>query len=755
AAGAANNRATVIVPVIHDDINEENETVIVTLGAPPTVTAAGGTVTRAAAMADYTGTGTINDDDDLTVAILATSGSVNEGGDAAFRISLSGGTSQNDVSVTLAFGGTATGGADASSNPDYITPATTFTIAADQTSNTLTIPLRYDRRDTTDANEADPETLTVTVSAPTARGVTVSTATAQINVNNIDAARGISVAGPGTVGEGADIEFTVTIDGEPVREQFSLAWTLGADADNATDDATLSGSGADISTATTGTLTVPVSSDRRQRLTVTVLTVDDSMAEDDEVLTLTLTDPCAGLNPSGAGGCNFGGRPAGGAFDAAPAVSVDTSPAAATIGQSDQPVTVAIAAPAGDLTEGTAANFAVSFPESVTTTAGVTVTYAVSFPAASSSVNPAAAADFSAPLTGLTVTIPAGMATVNLALTAMDDAIHEADEDFTVTLTGVSGGGAIATPSLHAMPSASAKIAASDPVTVSIVRAGSATPVVEGGTAEFTVSLALTAGGATATSGADICVMFGTAVSQQMTANTAGQGADISVTDCAGAAQTVAPATGVASGGARIVAGQSSATLAIGARYDNYDEGATAETVTVTVSSAADEDANFTYPAVTIASNPNNAASVDITNVNAARSVSVAAPSGTVAENAGSLTFTVTVVGEPVTQSFQIPWTITAGSATVSGANADIGSSTSGMVTVPISSNRMQELTIPVTVVDDSTDEDDETIMLALTDICSGRPASGAGGCNFGGRPAGGAFDSAPAVVVSTTAATA
>ncbi|MDD9818326.1 MAG: hypothetical protein OXU61_09380, partial [Gammaproteobacteria bacterium] len=439
-----------------------------------------------------------------------------------------------------------------------------------------------------------------------------------------------------------------------------------------------------------------------------------------------------------------------------PSLQLVSSSADGTINESDRPVTVAIAAPGSDLTEGTASNFAVSFPESVTTAAGVTVTYAISFPAASSSVNPAAAADFSAPLTGLTVTIPAGMNSVNLALAAADDAIHEADEDFTVTLTGVSGGGAIAAPALApANPvspgdparAAAAKIGASDPVTVSIADLAGA--VREGATAEFTVNLALTSGGATATSGADICVMFGTAIATQQGAANTGNNADIAVTDCAGAAQTVTAASGVASGGVRIPAGQSSATLAIGVRYDGIDEGATAESLTVTLSSAADEDADFAYPAVSIAA-AGNADSVDLANVNAARRVSVAGPSGTVAENAGSLDFTVTVVGEPVTQAFQVPWTITAGSATVSGADADIGGAATGMLNVPRSSQRMQTLTIGIPVVDDDISEDTETLMLALTDICASRSVAA---CDFGGRPAG--FENAPTVAVATAAATA
>ena len=723
--------AVTLLRVTDDELNEADEAFIVAIGDDQVRGAIEGSaqnqMSRGASQ-----TYTISASDDITVSIAAPNpATAEEGGSAQFAVTLDGASAGSAAAVTVPYtvSGTTDTPTDANSG--------SIEIAAGQTAGAITLGIPFSQ---TLGDSSPAETLSVTLGAVSAGagGGTVSAASspnnaASVTVNYLSAAHTIAFTNPVTsIVEGGSATYTVTRSGPDIAGAAGivLSWAYAAGTTNPASAADFAGSAVPAGGALTFT------GDQTTR-TFTIATAEDTLSEPGETFTLSLSAAPAVLGSEG-----------GVALPAAITV---------TIGESDRPVTVAIAAPGSDLTEGTAANFAVSFPESVTTTAGVTVTYSISFPAASSSVNPAAAADFSAPLTGLTVTIPAGMASVNLALTAADDAIHEADEDFTVTLTGVSGGGAIAVPALApanpASPgdpvrAATAKVGASDPVTVGIAAPGAA--VREGGTAEFTVNLALTSGGATATSGAAICVMFGTAVSQQMTANTAGQGADIGVTDCAGTSQTVTPATGVASGGARIVAGQSSATLAIGARYDNYDEGATAETVTVTLSSAADEDANFTYPTVTVAASPNNAGSVDITNVNAARSVSVAGPSGTVAEDAGSLDFTVTVVGEPVTQSFQIPWTITAGSATVSGAGADIGSSTSGTVTVPISSNRMQELPISVTVVDDSADEGDETVMLALTDICASLTAAQ---CAFGGRPSG--FESAPAVVVDTTAATA
>ncbi|MDD9875223.1 MAG: hypothetical protein OXU22_06765, partial [Gammaproteobacteria bacterium] len=116
AAGAANNRATIGIPIVADNLNEDDETVTVTLAdesaAGFSQGAAAGVITRAGAMAEYTATGTIEDDDAITVTI-ANAGSdadgdtagfqVAEGADATFTVTLGGAGGGSSTEVTVAY----------------------------------------------------------------------------------------------------------------------------------------------------------------------------------------------------------------------------------------------------------------------------------------------------------------------------------------------------------------------------------------------------------------------------------------------------------------------------------------------------------------------------------------------------------------------------------------------------------------------------------------------------------------------------
>jgi len=173
-------------------------------------------------------------------------------------------------------------------------------------------------------------------------------------------------------------------------------------------------------------------------------------------------------------------------------------------------------------------------------------------------------------------------------------------------------------------------VAESDPVTVQLSRTQT-DEVVEGGDAEFVVSLVLSADGTTAaTSGGAICVSFSTLVdNQQMPANDATSGADIAVTDCAGAAVDVTAATGAATGGGVVIpAGQGSATLSITTRFDSIDEGGNNEELEVTLSGAAAGAGAAGAGAGTVAHATGGAgmAMAEIQNVNSLRTLAVSGP---------------------------------------------------------------------------------------------------------------------------------
>ncbi|MDD9874809.1 MAG: hypothetical protein OXU22_04640, partial [Gammaproteobacteria bacterium] len=124
-AGAANNRAAITIPIVHDNLNEGPETIIVTLAEETETgfskTAEAGAVTRAQRSADYTATGIITDDDGdgpLQVNIRSTNSAVRglgpvvyEGQDAVFQIYLAdNAVVPENGSILLGWGVTGSGG---------------------------------------------------------------------------------------------------------------------------------------------------------------------------------------------------------------------------------------------------------------------------------------------------------------------------------------------------------------------------------------------------------------------------------------------------------------------------------------------------------------------------------------------------------------------------------------------------------------------------------------------------------------------
>ncbi|MDD9814721.1 MAG: hypothetical protein OXU31_01890, partial [Gammaproteobacteria bacterium] len=409
-------------------------------------TATGGMVTRAAAMADYTATGTINDDDNLTVSIAAPNpANVDEGNDAVFTVSLSGGASQNPVSVTLAFSGTATGAATTAGNPDYITPSTTFTIPATQTSATLTIPLRHDGRD----EGMTDETLIVTISAPTARGVTLGSPTAATaNVVNVNTVRTLTVTRApgesGEVSEGGTVNFRVTLTRDNFMAARTVTWTVTpGQAENSDFNS------ADL----TGTVDFTASDAAGAFRTFSVRTIDDRVNEAAETFTVNVTAPNS-LTAVGAA-------------------------ASVTIAASD-PLTYAIGA------------------DRTVAESAATVTIAVTLSGASASEGGAVMVPFTVGGTAsagsdYTVTespleFAVGVDRMEIGITILNDDEYEPSETVILNLgaatTGSSGGSITAGDT-----SATLTIANDDALRVSIARNGDGS-VAEGGTAEFTVTVA-------------------------------------------------------------------------------------------------------------------------------------------------------------------------------------------------------------------------------------------------------------------------
>ncbi|MDD9853790.1 MAG: hypothetical protein OXU78_07555, partial [Deltaproteobacteria bacterium] len=240
-----------------------------------------------------------------------------------------------------------------------------------------------------------------------------------------EARRRLTITGPATITEtNADAEsgtYTITLTGIAFTTDTTVTWTVSHAATGGTSDA-------DFAAASdrSGTVSFGASDSSGATRTFTLTIAGDQLGEGDEGFTVQASVADA----SADSGTAFG------------------APAATTITANDRPVTVQLTAPPttnlGTAVEGQAADFTVSFAESVTTTEAVQVDWTITFPTASPTVNPAAAADFAA-TTG-TFSIPAGMNTATLSITSADDNVNEALESYTVTISNPRGGGAIAEP---------------------------------------------------------------------------------------------------------------------------------------------------------------------------------------------------------------------------------------------------------------------------------------------------------------------
>ena len=415
AAGTTASTGTVTVTAEDNVLDTLDKMVAVT-----------GTVTGGSAENPQQELLTIEDDEELEVAVSANAMTVVEGNDATFTVAVDGGTSTAPVPVTYTVAGTATAGTD------YTAPSGTLTLEAAAASGTITIATRTD-------TVLDPgETLVVTLSgASTSTGAVTAVPTAAQTTIGDEGMVTVSVTAGGAVAEGSPAEFEVALSGA-VASAVEVGWS--------TMDGTAT-AGADYTAVASQTLTFESLSTAAQ--TITVATRGDALAEDDETFTVTLTG--AGL-------------PAG--------VSVGTAAATATI-TDDDALTVAVTADAETVVEGNAATFTVTVAGG-TSTAPVPVTYTVAGTAT-------APTDYTAPSGTLTLEAAAASGTITIA--THDEMVLDRGETLVVTLSGASTSAGEVTA--DATP-AQMTISDEGAVTVSVT-AGDA--VAEGSPAEFEVAL--------------------------------------------------------------------------------------------------------------------------------------------------------------------------------------------------------------------------------------------------------------------------
>ncbi|MEM7181849.1 MAG: Calx-beta domain-containing protein [Spirochaetota bacterium] len=182
---------TIGVALSNDALDEDDETVLLTLASPVN-----------ASLATATGTGTISDDD-ATPSLTIDSPSVAENVASAnltYTVTLS---AASGKAVTVDY---ASSDNSALAGTDYTSTTGTLTFAAGETSKTIDVPLTNDALDEVD------ETLTMTLTSPS--NATISTATGTGTITDEDAEPSLSINDV-TLSEGNSgtktFDFTVTL----------------------------------------------------------------------------------------------------------------------------------------------------------------------------------------------------------------------------------------------------------------------------------------------------------------------------------------------------------------------------------------------------------------------------------------------------------------------------------------------------------------------------------------------------------------
>ena len=371
---------TVTVATAGDTTVEEAETFTLTLSSPANAGFAGGAT-------EVTATGTI--EDSMLPVLSVGDASATEGSAVALKVKLS---VASEEQVTVDWAASKESGDTADAGTDFTAvAATALTFTAGDTEQTVTVATALDALDEED------ETFTVRLSNPTnATLASNPTATGTIDDDNDPPVMSVEAA---TALEGEDVEFTVTLDPASGRE-VTVDWDAIAETgDSAGTD--------DFTEVDTRPLSF-TAGDTEQ--TVTVATALDTLDEEDETFTLTLSSP---ENAGFAG--DVSQITAQGTIeddDPEPTLSVDDSSAA----------------------EGEGVEFTVKL--SPASGKQVTVDWATSVATGDTAVS---GTDFTA--ANGTLTFAAGDEQKRLTVSTTEDGTEEEDETFTLTLSGAANAG--------------------------------------------------------------------------------------------------------------------------------------------------------------------------------------------------------------------------------------------------------------------------------------------------------------------------
>lgn len=367
---AGQTTATITVATLRDVTAESAEAMTVTLSNP----SANASISNASA------TGTISDVPPAYFSIGNASGT--EGGTLTFTVSRTG----NTAIATSVNWATANGTADAST--DYFTASGTLYFAAGQTTATINVTTRDDT--VLESTEA----MTVSLSAPAA-GSAISSGTGTGTILDDEVPPAYLATSGATAVEGSPLVFTVTRTGNTA---------IPASMNYATfDGGGIAKAGSDF-VASSGTVSLAAG---QTTATISIATIDDSIVEDGENMSITLSAPSANTiisNNSAIGQINDN----------------DVSPPAISI---------------NDVSASEGQNLIFTVRLSAAYASTVTVNYATA-------TGTATALDFTAQSGTLTFAPGVTSATISI-VTRSDKNTLEGNEYMYVNLSGVTGGATI------------------------------------------------------------------------------------------------------------------------------------------------------------------------------------------------------------------------------------------------------------------------------------------------------------------------
>ena len=643
AGSAAGATQTITIRATDDALSETAESFTVTLGAITSTLSSQISLKNGASSAQAT----IAQSDPITISITGPS-AVDEGdatGSYTVSLSPSGVTPTSDLTVSYATSdGTATAGTDYTAKSGTLT----FTNAA-AGAKTFTVQTTEDSID-----EGTGETFTVTISSPSGGGgpspslATTKSVTTTITDDD-DAPTGITLsANPNSLGEddaATSVTVTATLNGGSTRTSATVV-TIGTLAGSATKDT-------DYTATALASITIAANATSGTGM-LTITPTDDAVVEGDETITIPGTTT-VGLTVTSA-----------------TITLTDDDKSTTTTGDKDS-AELSIAGPTSNVSEGSDATFTVTLSAAVSKE--VTVTWTAT-----------GNTDDYSPTSG-TVTFAAGSAagaTEDIDITTTDDALSETAESFTVTLETVGGDLSSQVTVKSSANSATATIAESDPITVSI----SGPSTVDEGDTTTAYTVSLSPSGVTPTS--DLTVDYATS-----------DGTATAGTDYAAKAGTLTFS--------RTAAG--SQTFTVQTTEDTLDEGA-GETFTVTISSPSGGGGTTSLGTATVTTTITD-------DDDAPTGITLSAIPNSLGEDdsATSVTVTATLNGGSTRTSDTV---VTIGTF-VGTATKDTDYTVTSLATVTISANSSTGTgTFTVTPTDDDVVEGDETISIPGTTIVSG-----------------------------------